>query len=540
LTGPAKSNSGFFRAVLGLMRPFWLSILLATAAGAFAGLATMGLLATINHSLHASGEFGGGAFAAFAALCVLSIGGGALSGIANTQVGQKIVTRLRKDVSDRVLRAPIPVIERHGSHRLLAVLTSDIDAVSTFTLQFPAFMIALTTAVGSFGYLLALSRPAFALCTAAAALGLLAGRMGQLGWVRDYESARDTEDALRHHYRAITDGAKELRLSRPRRQRVHGFLVSGAVERIAQLRASAMRRLWIVDAVIASLFFGVIGILLAARESLGVGAEAMTGTVLVLLFAKGPIEQLIMVLPQLGQAQTSFRRIAAISAGLDQQVPLPAGGEALPWSELELRAARYDFAGADAPFALGPLDLRVRRGETVFIVGENGSGKTTLIKLLLGLYAPSGGALLLDGKPVAAEAIDDYRQMFSCVFSDYFLFEDLPPGGGGAADALARFAIAHKVKVEGGAFATAGLSSGERKRLALVHALIEDRPIMVFDEWAADQDPSFRRVFYTELLPELKRRAKTLIVISHDDRYFGAADRLVRLTQGRIETAVPA
>lgn len=546
MTRAAQGGFGFYRAVFGLMRPFWLAIFLATAAGALAGLATMGLLAAINRGLHAPDGFDATMLAQFALLCALSIGGGALSGIANTSAGQKIVTHLRKDVADRILRAPIPEIERHGSYRLLAVLTTDIDAVSAFTLQFPAFMIALTTAMGSFGYLLLLSRPAFALCAAAAVLGIAAGHAGQRGWMKDYENARDTEDALRNHYRAITDGAKELRLSRPRRRRVHGFLLSGAVDRIAQLRAGAMRRLWIVDAVIAALFFAVIGILLAARQRFGIGIEAVTGAVLVLLFAKGPIEQIVSALPQLGQAQTSFRRIAAISAGLDGAMPLPEDGQpSVPhWTQLELRGARYAFAGGDASgtFALGPLDLRIGRGETVFIVGENGSGKTTLIKLLMGLYTLDEGALLLDGTPVGTGCIDDYRQMFSGVFSDYFLFEDLPPGTGAArtslaAAALDRFSIAHKVRIDSGAITTAGLSGGERKRLALVHVLLEDRPIMVFDEWAADQDPTFRRVFYTELLPELKRRAKTLIVISHDDRYFETADRLVRLTQGRIDAS---
>jgi putative ATP-binding cassette transporter len=323
---------------------------------------------------------------------------------------------------------------------------------------------------------------------------------------------------------------------------VHGFLLSGAVERIARLRAGAMRRLWIVDAAIGALFFTVIGILLVAGQRFGIGAEAVTGAVLVLLFVKGPIEQIVSVLPQLDQARTSFRRIAAISAGLDVAEQLPVQGTAAEqhWNEIELRGARYAFPGGAKAFTLGPVDLRIRRGETVFIVGENGSGKTTLIKLLLGLYSPDAGALLLDGRPVSADGVDDYRQMFSAVFSDYFLFDDLPPGAGSfsrAAAVLDRFAIAHKVRFDGATFATTELSGGERKRLALVQVLLEDRPIMMFDEWAADQDPGFRRAFYMEILPELKRRKKTLIVVSHDDRYFDAADRLIRLNDGRIGPA---
>jgi len=99
---------------------------------------------------------------------------------------------------------------------------------------------------------------------------------------------------------------------------------------------------------------------------------------------------------------------------------------------------------------------------------------------------------------------------------------------------LDRLEISHKVSIEGGAFSTIDLSAGQRKRLALVQAYLENRPVMVFDEWAAEQDPTFRRVFYTEILPDLKRQGKTLIVISHDDRYFHLADRRITLRGGRV------
>lgn len=99
---------------------------------------------------------------------------------------------------------------------------------------------------------------------------------------------------------------------------------------------------------------------------------------------------------------------------------------------------------------------------------------------------------------------------------------------------LKRLEIAHKVSIRDGSFTTTDLSTGQRKRLALINAWLEERPVLVFDEWAADQDPTFRRIFYTELLPELKRLGKTIIVISHDDRYFDVADRLVRMAAGKV------
>lgn len=146
--------------------------------------------------------------------------------------------------------------------------------------------------------------------------------------------------------------------------------------------------------------------------------------------------------------------------------------------------------------------------------------------------------MLRDGSPVLTETRDDYRQLFTTIFSDYYLFEDLIRGEGPVPDVaeryLQRLEVAHKVSVENGVFTTTDLSTGQRKRLALMNAWLEERPVLVFDEWAADQDPAFRHIFYTELLPDLKRLGKTIIVISHDDRYFGIADHLVRLRDGKI------
>jgi putative ATP-binding cassette transporter len=535
--------TGLFRATLRLIRPFWFLALAGTVVGALSGLATMWLLSTVNKGLHAETGLDTAMIVEFAGLCAISIGGSALSGIANTSVGQRVVAALRKDVADRILRMPLVEVERYGGYRLLAILTTDIDMISGFALQFPSVLIAWAIALGSFAYLLLLSKIAFALSAVAASLGIFIGYLGQQRWTADYEGARSAEDELRKHYRAITEGAKELRLNRQRRTRVHSFLLSGAIERIAGLRTLAMRRVWAVDAAIGVLYFAAIGALLAVGPKSGGGSEALTGAVLVMLFARASLEQIISSLSLLGMARASFRRITALPVALESvYAPQTAGDSSIAgWNEIELRNVRHQFGdngNSGERFVLGPLSVRIRQGETTFIVGENGSGKTTLMKLLLGLYSPQEGSLLLDGCPVPPEHFDAYRQMFSAVFFDYFLFDELPTGTESvskrAIEVLNRFAIAHKVRVEGNAFTTTDLSSGERKRLALVQVLIENRPIMMFDEWAADQDPTFRRVFYREILPELKRLGKTLIVISHDDRYFDASDRIVRMANGKI------
>ncbi len=161
-----------------------------------------------------------------------------------------------------------------------------------------------------------------------------------------------------------------------------------------------------------------------------------------------------------------------------------------------------------------------------------------LIKLLLGLYRPTSGALLFNDEPLADDRLDDYRQLFSAVFSDYFLFDDLiltkPALIARANDYLARLGITHKVEIEDDAFTTTDLSTGQKKRLALVRARLEQRPVMMLDEWAADQDPTFQSIFYGELLPELKPQGKTLIAVCKNDRCFKTADRVIRPHGGNI------
>ena len=199
----------------------------------------------------------------------------------------------------------------------------------------------------------------------------------------------------------------------------------------------------------------------------------------------------------------------------------------------------YHREGRDLDFTLGPVDLELEPGEVVFLVGGNGSGKTTLAKLLVGLYRPDGGEIRLDGRPVGAEELDDYRQLFSVVFADFYLFDRLlgleaPDLDERARRYLEELQIDHKVEVEGGELSTLELSQGQRKRLALLTAYLEDRPVYLFDEWAADQDPTFKEVFYGEVLPDLARRGKGVVAISHDDRYYRLGDRVVKLEDGRV------
>lgn len=532
------------RDALRLIGRFWPLTLFATAMGCLGGFSTAWLLAAVNDGLHETAGVSARTAWAFVGLCALTVGGNLMAGLANSLVGQKVIAALRKDIASRIVCAPLAAIERYRVHRLLATLNNDIDTISAFTFNFSSYAIALALTLGCIVYLLVLSPALFMLAALAIIAGLMMARWARGSWKHYYDQVRDAQDDLQKQYRSIAEGAKELRMNRSRRRRVHAVLLGGAVDLIARLKTRAMSLYWVHESLSSVLFFAAIGLMVIVRHRLGVAPSVLSGFVITLLYVKGPVQQLSSALPAMSQAQVSFRRIAELSAAFENPEPdlLADAPETPPpaFDTLALRHASYAFpapAGARG-FVLGPIDLEVKRGEIVFIVGENGCGKTTLVKLLLGLYPPQAGELLLDGKPVTRAGADDYRQLFSVVFADYFLFDDCVADR--AADlqraraALARMEIAHKVSVENGAFTTTDLSTGQRKRLALVQAMLEARPIIMLDEWAADQDPTFRRVFYREFLPELKRMGRTVIAISHDDRFFDAADRVVRVSDGRI------
>ncbi|WP_447734774.1 cyclic peptide export ABC transporter [Pseudomonas shirazensis] len=546
MISPPRSRSAF-ADLLRLLKPFWPLVTVSIVLGMVGGLSITVLLATINNALNSEAGLTGNVVAAFAGLCLLALCCSILSDMSSNRVGQYIIRRLRLELGEKVLSAPIAQIERFRSHRLIPVLTHDIDTISDFAFVFAPLAISLTVTLGCLGYLAMLSWPMFLMMLVAIAIGCTAQFVAQNKGLKGFLEARDEEDNLQKHYRAIADGAKELRIHRPRRQRMFTQRIRESASLICRKQIESVNIFIVAKTFGSMLFFVVIGLALAMQAYWPDSNKAvMSGFVLVLLYMKGPLEQLIANLPIVSRAQIAFRRIAELSETFSSPEPhLLLDAPAKPAQavhELELRDVRYAFPVVDGatPFALGPVNLKIRQGDIVFIVGENGCGKTTLIKLLLGLYEPQQGEIRLNGQAVTAQNRDDYRQLFTTIFADYYLFDDLVQGDGDlpadAARYLQRLEIAHKVSIRDGAFTTTDLSTGQRKRLALVNAWIEERPVLVFDEWAADQDPTFRRIFYTELLPDLKRLGKTIIVISHDDRYFDVADQLVRMDSGKVRS----
>jgi putative ATP-binding cassette transporter len=292
------------------------------------------------------------------------------------------------------------------------------------------------------------------------------------------------------------------------------------------------------------MFFGFIGLALFALPGFGaIDRRSLIAVVLIVLYLMGPLEVILNWLPALGRARASLGRVEALLPSLRavEVDGLESSGLPPSFESIELDGICFAY---DEGFALGPLDLTITGGELVILAGGNGAGKTTLVKLISGLYAPEAGTIRLDGRPVDEAGREAYRRLFSVVFADGHLFPDLlglddvADLEARAAEGLERLGLADEVAVLERRFSTVDLSQGRRRRLALLGALVEDRPILILDEWAANQDPRFKRAFYRELLPEWKAAGKTLLVISHDEAHFGVADRVIQLVDGQIAEAL--
>jgi putative ATP-binding cassette transporter len=260
------------------------------------------------------------------------------------------------------------------------------------------------------------------------------------------------------------------------------------------------------------------------------------------LYLLAPVEQMVAAVPFFSKGAVALGNISHLEKTLFAELPPGAPREDAPvlFDRIDLRDVRFEFrsAMAEENFDLGPLDLSLTRGEILLIRGGNGAGKTTLLKLLAGLYHPNAGQILVDGKPMEGARNAGYRELFAVVFSDPYLMRrlyglgDLDPETVKAL--LKELELDRKTRLTGRQFTATRLSAGQRKRLAYAINRLRDRQIYVFDEFAADQDPQFRQYFYTVLLPGLKAQGKTVVAVTHDERWFGAGDRLVKLDYGRI------
>jgi len=521
--------------------------MLSLLAGCLSGMSSAALVALINALLHSRTPTAGIFIAGFVGLMLVMFVSTIYSQVILVQLAQGALFDLRMRLSRRILATPLRHLETLGPHRLLVVLTDDILDLSNALLNLPTACIQIAALVISLIYLGWLSWTLLLAGVVFVGLGMLSYQALVRRALRSLKSAREKQDAMFHHFRALTEGAKELKLHRPRREAFLDELLKSTAQAYRRHTVEGMTIYAAARGWGNALFFAFIGVLLLVLPAVQtVSPEALTGATMIVLYMMSPLSVILNLLPVFGRAAVAMQQVEALGLSLATQEAqaVPEGSDSHPpaWESLELVEVTHTYhrEQSEYNFVLGPVNLSLRPGELVFLVGGNGSGKTTLAKLLVGLYQPESGTICLNGQPVTDANREAYRQLFSVVFSDFYVFEQLlglvtPELDTQARDYLIRFHLDHKVRVTEGVLSTTELSQGQRKRLALLNAYLEDRPCYVFDEWAADQDPLFKELFYTRLLPELQARGKLVVVITHDDKYFHLADRLLKLEDGRLD-----
>ncbi|MEI7366063.1 multidrug ABC transporter permease/ATP-binding protein [Pectobacterium colocasium] len=507
-----------------------LSLLSAALGIGLIAFINLQLIETVNQSLSVLPQFLG--------LLLLLMGVTLVSQLALTTLGHHFVYRLRGQFIKRILDTNIARIEQIGSAQLLASLSSDIRNITIAFVRLPELIQGIVLTIGSAVYLAWLSPKMLVVTSVWIAITLWGGFMLVSRVYSHLTKVREAEDRLQKDYETVINGRKELTLNRERAQKLYEEIYQANAQDYRQnvIRADTFH----LSAVNWSniMMLGVIGAVFFMANNLGWADTNVAATYsLTLLFLRTPMLQAVGALPTLLSAQVAFNKLKRFDLA-DYQEPFPAAIAPADWHTLELRDVvfRYDESG----FEVGPINLVIKRGELVFLIGGNGSGKSTLAMLLTGLYTPVSGSLLLDNRPVTAETREDYQKLFSAIFTDFHLFGQMMGPQGTAPDTalidnwLDRLNMRHKLTLENHQVMNLQLSQGQRKRVALLLAVAEQRDILLLDEWAADQDPQFRRVFYLELLPQLRALGKTIVAISHDDHYFEHADRLLEMHQGTL------
>jgi putative pyoverdin transport system ATP-binding/permease protein len=481
--------------------------------------------------------------AMFAAAVVFILATKTTSRILLERVASTVTAELRIGMYERLVHAPVAEVEKAGPGRMMAVLSEDVPWIISAGRLFPTMLSNLTTLTGMLSYLAYLNVDAFWFVVKALVVGTVTYQLPMLVGLRFLRRKRDLLDRLHRSIRALLDGFKELKLDQRKRT---AFMERYLLDNERKVRDADMTG----DAIITIagsygdlINFFVIGIISFVFVNYhAISGHELIAVIMTLLYISGPVAAILEAVPRYMTAGVSLKRVNK----LFHDMPVETASQRLlddrrPWSRLSLCDVVYRYEDNDERkgYVVGPIDLDIEKGKVTFIVGGNGSGKSTLGKIITLHYAAQSGTIRFGDDLITDETLNTYRQQIGFIYSDYYLFEHLLGRGGTEAAAeveryLKELGLEQKVSFDGNAFSKLQLSDGQRRRLALLVSFVEDKQLYLFDEWAADQDPMFKDTFYYKILPELKQRGKAVVVVSHDDRYFDVADKLVYMENGRI------
>ncbi|QQQ65449.1 cyclic peptide export ABC transporter [Pseudoalteromonas sp. GCY] len=516
-------------------------LILSTILSTCASFAGIGVLAAINDAITTDISDAWQALYLLGLIIMMFLVG-FLSQFIFSLLGAKVVRSLRESMFQRIINTEFSTLDTIGGHRLLATLNSDVASIAHALTMAPMLFFNLTTLLLCFLYLGYLSVVHLLLLLSILVVAVtVTWFMMRLG-NRYFSILREHEDSLFGFVQQLVDGGRELSLSA---KRSDFFLNKQALPCMADVYHADVKaaKYWSLSRnwANAMLFFALASVVLSAKTWLPTNIEIISAFLLVITYLIGPLTSIMNSFEGLARGKVAYSKIKSLQIAVSQDLPQHEQPSPLP-STIKITNLTYSYPQKedDYSFQIGPVTMELPANEVSFICGGNGSGKSSFAKLINGLYLPHDGKIEIGEWSLRSHNVQAYRALFSTIFSDFYLFDTALNSQGNPADdeqinaLIEKLELTDKVKVDQGRLSTTKLSHGQRKRLALLLVFLEDSPYYILDEWAADQDPYFRELFYKTLLPELKRKNKTVLVISHDEQYFHVADNLFKFDQGKL------
>ena len=460
-----------------------------------------------------------------------------------TIIVERQVRQLRLRITDKIRQCELSRLERLGKGQMHVVLSQETALVSESAATLINCLQQGIMGLFCLGYIAYLSKAAFMIVIGAIIITvLLFSRLRVIlaaNFARLAEKDKEMFDGLDH----ILDGFKEVRLNWNKNQAIYSSFESDVLES-EDLKVKNGEHFAVAQMSTQMFLYGLLAVIIFIMpEMIDDYEDLVSKMVSSVLFLIGPLIVVISSVPVVVRMNTALENLSTLEDKLKVELETARAdrGRAMEdFKKVEFQSVQFSYlddAGLPS-FSVGPLDFEVEKGKLTFVTGGNGSGKSTLLKLLTGLYLPDGGAIRVNGKMINHSNASLLREQYGVIFTDFHLFdrfyglEDVDPER--VEDLIQKMELQNKVHYQDGRFSTIQLSTGQRKRLALIIALLEDRNIYIFDEWAADQDIHFRKIFYNEIIPELLSRGRTVVAVTHDDRFWPLADTLIKVSLGQI------